>query len=148
MIPLLSLLACSSDDGPTAKELIKAHPWRVSNYDVQASASGVTIPQNILDPFITDALANAPLNGTITFNTGTFTIDDQGTILEGTWTLSDDETTFTMTFNNTSQTFTFQVLQLTEDSYNLKYTVEQDVTFQGISVPVTFEITAFLVPVN
>lgn len=139
-------LSCGEEDAPSAKELINAHPWNVSNYDVQASASGITIPQEVLDPFISDVLAQAPLRGTITFTPGVTVVEDQGVRLEGTWTLSDDETTFTITLGNPPETSTLLVLQITEDSYNLKYTVTKDVEVEGNIVPVTLDITVFLVP--
>lgn len=145
LVPALCL-SCGDDDALSAKELINAHPWKVNNYDVQASTSGISIPQEVLDPFINDILAEAPLRGTITFTPGVTVVEDQGVRLEGSWTLSDDETTFTITLGDPAETSTLLVLQITDDSYNLKYTITKDVEVEGNMVPVILDITVFLVP--
>jgi len=146
ILPLIFVTSC--DEDPTRTELILAHPWRVDNYNFQASAGGITISNALLEPYIDDIVAQAPLNGIITFDASTFSIDDQGTILEGTWSLSSDESELTMIFTLGSQSFTFEIVKVTADEFNLKYTIEQSVEISdGNFVTVNLEITAFLVPV-
>ena len=148
LLPLVWMLACSSDDDstPTVSDLIKANPWRVDNYDVNASSGGVSISQELLAPFVDDILDEAPLNGIITFEDNTFTIDDQGTIIDGTWSLSSDESEITMTFTIAAETFTFQIQQITSDNFDLEYTTTENFNLATTSVSVSLEITGFLVP--
>lgn len=147
-LPLVWLLACSSDDDstPTTSDLIKAHSWRVNNYDVNASSGGVSISQDLLAPFVDEVLDEAPLNGIITFEDNTFTIDDQGTIIDGTWSLSNDESEITMTFTVAAEAFTFQIQQITSDNFDLSYTATENFNLANTSVSVSLEITGFLVP--
>lgn len=150
LLPLLWLMACGSDDeNPTVADLITAQSWRVNNYEVEASTGGISIPESILEPFVDDILAQAPLNGIITFiNDGSFTIEDQGTTINGTWSLSADEKELTMTFTAANQSFTFQIKEISANTFNLTFTTTENITIPGsvIPVPVTLEITAFLVP--
>lgn len=155
LLPVFLLLACSSDDSepippaPTTTELITSQAWRVENYDVQASTGGLPIPPATIAPFLDDILAQAPINGTITFNSdNTFTVDDQGTTVNGTWSLSADEMEITLVFTATSETFTFEITAITETTFTLKFTITENVDLAGTPVPVTLEITAFLIPVN
>ncbi|MDN5216163.1 hypothetical protein QQ020_29115 [Fulvivirgaceae bacterium BMA12] len=147
LLPLFWLMSCGDDDSsPSTLELIKANPWRVNNYDLKASSSGIAISDVLLAPFVDDILEQAPLNGTITFETDTFTIEDQGTSITGTWSLSADEKELTMVFTVAAQTFTFQILQITSNKFDLAYTVTQNLSISNNTVPVTLDITAFLVP--
>ncbi len=146
LLSLLFIFSCSDDEDPSVKELIMAHPWRVDNYDVQASASGVTIPQSILDPFLQDIIAEAPLNGTITFNETDFSIDDNGTAITGTWSLSADEKMLTMVFTIGNQSFTFEITEITSSTLKLTFSTTESVPFSGVTVPVTFDVIATLVP--
>jgi len=153
LLPLLLLWSCASDDSeptpaPTTSELITAKAWRVDNYDVQAFTGGLPIPAATIAPFLDDILAQAPLNGTITFNNdNTFVVDDQGTVINGTWSLSADEKEITLVFTATSETFTFEIVTITATTFTLKFTITESVDLAGNPVPVTLEIAAFLIPV-
>jgi hypothetical protein len=154
LLPLFLLLGCSSDDSepiplPTTTDLITAQGWQVNNYDVQASTLGVPIPAATIAPFLDDILAQAPINGTVTFNSdNTFVVDDQGAAVNGTWSLSADESEITLVFTATSETFTFEIVTITATSFTLKFTITENVNLAGTPVPVTLEVTAFLVPTN
>lgn len=153
LIPLLWLFGCASDDSepfipPTTTELITAQVWRVNNYDVQASTSGLPIPAATIAPFLDDILAQAPINGTVTFKSdNTFVVDDMGTAVNGTWSLSADESEITMVFTASSETFTFKIVTISATAFTLEFTITENVDLAGTPVPVTLEITAFLVPV-
>lgn len=142
------LLACDSDDessSPNTIELITAHSWRVDTYDVQASSGGQSIPASLVAPFVDQIVEEIPLNGTITFEAETFSVEDQSGTLDGTWSLSDDETEITMVLTLSSQTFTFRITQITSGSFDLLYvTVSNIPTTTGV-LSVDLEVTAFLV---
>ncbi len=147
LIPVLFIFSCSDDDeDPTVKELIMANPWRVDNYDVQASSGGITIPQSILDPFLQDVIDEAPLNGTITFNESDFSISDNGTTITGTWSLSADEKMLTMVFAVGNQSFTFDITEITSSTFKLTLSTTENIPFGGNTVPVTLEVIATLLP--
>ena len=145
---LSELVACSDDDddNPSTSDLIKAHPWRVDNFDVQASSAGVPVAPEVIAPFVDNALDDVPLNGIITFEEGTFTVDDQGTTLEGTWSLSADEMEITMTFSAGGESFTFEIREITADTFNLALTTSEDFVLVGGVLTLDLEITAFLIP--
>ena len=148
LIPLIWLLGCGNDDeGPTVSEVITTQPWKVTNFNVQASTLGVQIPQATIEPFLDDILAQVPLNGTVTFNSdNTFTIDNQGAIISGTWSLSADESEITLVLTATSETFTFTIVEITANAFTLQFSITEDVDLQGNTVPVTLDIIAFLIP--
>ena len=144
------LLACDSDDessSPNTIELITAHSWRVDTYDVQASSGGQSIPESLVAPFVEPILGEVPLNGIITFEAETFSVEDQSGTLDGTWSLSDDETEITMVLTLSSQTFTFQIKQITSDSFDMLYATVQDIPTQTGVWTVDLEVTAFLIEV-
>ena len=147
VLPFLLLMACDSDDdsSPNNIELITAHSWRVNTFDVQASTLGEPISDQLLAPFVDDILANLPLNGTITFEENTFTIEDQGTTIEGTWSLSADETEITMVLTALAETYTFEIKQITSESFDLVYTTTQNITLSTGALSIDVEATAFLV---
>ena len=147
LVSLLLVIACDSDDDnpPTTIELITAHSWTVDTYDVQLAS--VTLPQEILTPIIDEILSEIPLDGVITFEENTFTIDDEGTTIEGTWSLSADETEITMNLTVDAETFTFKIQEITADTFNLFYTISASYELPASSEELTFEITALLIPV-
>ena len=148
LIVFTFLLACDSDDessSPTTIELITAKSWRVDTYDVQASSGGQSIPESLVAPFVEQILEEVPLNGIITFEAETFSVEDQATTLEGTWSLSDDETEITMVLALSSQTYTFQIKQITSENFDMLYVTVSNIPTPTGVLSVDLEVTAFLV---
>ena len=143
LVPLLLVIACDNDDDnpPTTIELVTAHTWIVDTYDVQLLS--VTLPQEILTPIIDRIQSELVLGGVYTFKENTFTIDVRVNTIEGTWSLSADETEITM---NIVEDAAFKIQEITADTFKLSYTTSESHELPGGSEELTFEITALLIP--
>ena len=144
LLPVFWLMSCDSDDdgSPGTIELITAHSWNVSSFEVQAEG----ISDELLAPFLDDLLGETLLSGTITFEENTYTVNDQGVTTEGTWSLSDDETEITLNTTGLMEPFVFRIKQITSSNFDLSYSGTQDFGGLGTPITVTFEATIFLVP--
>ena len=143
LLPLLLVIACDSDDDnpPTTIELITAHTWIVDTYDVQLLS--VTLPQEILTPIIDRIQSGLVLGGVYTFKENTFTINVRVNTIEGTWSLSADETEITI---NIVEDAAFKIQEITTDTFKLSYTKAESHELPGGSEELTFEITMLLIP--
>lgn len=144
LLPLLLVIACDSDDDnpPTTIELITAHAWTVDTHDVQLVR--VTLPQEILTPIIDRIKSELASDEVLTFEENTFTIDEEGSnTIEGTWSLSADETEITM---KTVEDAVFKIQEITADTFKLSYTISDSYELPGGSEELTFEITVLLIP--
>lgn len=105
-ILMSGFIGCKKDATSTSrKDLLTSHNWKMSAEKISGVAQ--TIEDCAKDNFLAFAA-----NGTYTANPGTIKCDSGETILNGTWTLSRDEKSLTVTMMGDTTVLT--IIEFTE----------------------------------
>ena len=102
-LPLAFMVSCGDDEEDVDREPLIIGTWtlesqQISNVQANIGGSPIGIPQNLIQGFV-DTLKIIPENSEITFNqdrTYSIKAPQQTNDLAGTWELSDDQNTITL----------------------------------------------------
>ncbi len=140
-VPLLFLTACGDDDDdPVTLE----GTWVLQRQELNVLVNGIPISQEQLNAFGIDLSdLEIPEGSSLTFESGgVLQLNASGEpSATGTWSLSADQQTLTL--SQGGETLTFEVLELSANNLNIKLTETEQIEEGGFPINVTIELTWF-----
>lgn len=136
---VFTLPACKKDKSPT--ELLTGNDWRIKSWTVSPALLGVTdLYATYYDDCDKDDFTSFESNGVAIFDEGATkcnAADPQTTT--GAWSLNDAETEFTLTEDGVTDTWTIK--ELTESTFKLENTFQEDILGTGTLTTYTYVLT-------
>lgn len=135
---LFGVAACKKDKSPT--DLLTGTDWQMKGWTVTPPIFGITDYYANAEACEKDDFLRFNKNGTVVFDEGATKCDAADPQTEtSSWAFNSNETEITFDLNDDPTTF--KIKELTEDTFKLETSFEDDIDEDGVNETFTFTLT-------